>query len=62
MLPWSRLLGCLLFYLRKRSLEGFSYNLLSKGKALGRRLQVQGLKSYNAMTVHGSFRVKPMKF
>ena len=45
-----QIIGGLLFYLRKRSLGGFSCNLLSKGKALGTGC----LKSYNAMTVSGS--------
>ena len=50
MLP--RLLECLLIYLRKRSLGGFTSFVIQR-KSPGHEVAVQGLKSGNAMTVRG---------
>lgn len=48
MLPWSELLECLLIYLRKRSLGGFTSFIIER-KSPGHEVAVQGLKSYNAI-------------
>lgn len=52
LLLWSYLLECLLIYLRKRNLGGFT-SLIIQRKSPEHEVAVQGLKSRNAMTVRG---------